>query len=92
MLILMRCDGTNSRIILLYYYEITSLPLICCNIKGSLRTQKKGLKPYALGQKHIHSLLPLHLHPLLHLLLYLHKSLLIPLLMSFDHTKYFVLT
>jgi hypothetical protein len=55
MLILMRCDGMNNRIILFYYYEIISLSIICRmkqvkmnNIKESLSTQKKGLKPYAL--------------------------------------------
>ena len=96
----MRCDDVNNRIILFYHYEITSLPLThpmkqvkTCNIKGSLSTQKKGLKPYALRHKHIPSLIPLHLHLLLHLfLLYLYKSSLIPSLMSFYHTKYFVLT
>jgi len=90
----------NSRIILFYYYEITSLSLICRmkkvkinNIKESLSTQKKGLKPYALRHKHILSLLSLHIHPLLHLfLLYLHKSSLKPSLMSFYHTKYLILT
>jgi hypothetical protein len=29
-LILIRCDDMNNRIILFYYYEITSLPLQCC--------------------------------------------------------------
>ena len=43
MLILIRCDGTSSRIILFYYYKITSLSLLRCikqvkssNIKGSM--------------------------------------------------------
>jgi hypothetical protein len=42
-LILIRCDGTSSRIILFYYYKITSLSLLRCikqvksgNIKGSM--------------------------------------------------------
>jgi hypothetical protein len=48
MLILMRYDGMNNRIILFYYYEIISLSIICRmkqvkmnNIKESLSTQKK---------------------------------------------------
>ena len=59
MLILIRCDGTSSRIILFYYYEITSLPLLRCikqvksgNIKKSVSRQEKGLKPYTLRHKH----------------------------------------
>ena len=97
----MRCDGINSIIILFYHYEITFLPLTyrmkqvkTWSIKGSLSTQKRGSKPYALRHKHIYSLLPLHLHLLLLLLLlfYLHKSSLIPSLMSFYHTKYLILT
>jgi hypothetical protein len=96
MLILMRYDGINNRIILFYHYKITSLLLThsmkqvkTCNIKGSLSTQKKGSKPYALRHKHIPSLFPLHLHLLL---LNLHKSSLIPSLMSFYHTKYLIPT
>ena len=96
----MRCDDVNNRIILFYHYEISSQPLThrmkqvkTCNIKGSLSTQKKGSKPYALRHKHIPSLIPLHLHLLLLLLiLYLYKSSLIPSLMSFYHIKYLVLT
>ena len=44
---LIRCDDTSSRIILFYYYEITSLPLLHCikqlkpdNIKGEWDIQK----------------------------------------------------
>jgi hypothetical protein len=52
MFILIRCDGMSSRIILFYYYKITSLSLLRCikqvksgNIKGSMnRQEKKGEK------------------------------------------------
>jgi hypothetical protein len=47
MLILSRCDSTNNRIILLYYYEITYLLLLRCmkqvklgNIKDKWNIQK----------------------------------------------------
>jgi hypothetical protein len=88
MLVLIRYDGTNSRIILFYYYEMTSLPLTC-HMK-QLKTSNIEEKPYAFRQKQIPSLLPLHLQLLLLLLLllYLYKSS----LMSFYHTKYLVLT
>jgi hypothetical protein len=59
MFILIRCNGTSSRIILFYYYEIIYLPLLRCikqvkqgNIKESVSRQEKGLKPYTLRHKH----------------------------------------
>ena len=73
MLILIRCDDTSSGIIIFYYYEVTSLPLIRCmkqvkpdNIKESTSIQEKGLKPYTLKHKHIFSSSTwiLHLLPL----------------------------
>jgi len=86
MLILIRCDGMNSRIILFYYYKITSLPLTC-HMK-QLKTSNIEAKPCALRQKHIPSLFPLHLHLFL---VYVYKSSLIPSLISFYHTKYLAL-
>jgi len=95
MLILIRCDDINNKIILFYHYKITSLSLTyrimavkTGDIKESLSTQKKGSKPYAFRHKHIPSLLPLHPY----LFLYLYKSPLIPSLMSFYHIKHLVLT
>ena len=67
-------------------------PVKTSNIKEAWAHIKGVRKPYAFRHKHIYSLLPLHLHILLHLLFYLYKSLLIPSLMSFYHTKYLVLT
>jgi len=67
MLILIRYDGMNSRIILFYYYKITFLSPIFCikqvksgNIKGSTnRQEKKGEKNLILWDKtHSRLLLP----------------------------------
>ena len=48
MLILIRRDGLSSKIILFYYYKITSISLLCCikqvksgNTKGSMNIQEK---------------------------------------------------
>ena len=94
MLILIRCDGTSSRIILFYYYKIISLPLLrCmkqvkpCNIKGSTSIQEKGSKPYTMKHKHITSSSTWILHLLSLSLLYFHKSSLIYLLMLFCYIK-----
>ena len=64
MLILIRCDGTSSRIILKYYYKITSLFLLhyinqvkSGNTEGSMNRQEKwGEKNLILWDK-THSLL-----------------------------------
>jgi hypothetical protein len=87
-LALIRCDGTISKIILSYWYKITSIPLLCCmkqvksgNIKESINIQEGVRKPYTLRQNTFSasSFLILHLPSSL---LYLHKNSLILPLMS----------
>jgi hypothetical protein len=99
-LILIRCDGTSSRKILFYYYEITSLPLLHCikqlkpdNIKGEWDIHK-GVRDLILWDKNTlstsSSFLILYLLP--SPILYFHKSSLILPLMSFFTQIFLVLT
>jgi hypothetical protein len=62
MLILIRCDSTSNKILLFYYCEITSLPLLCYMkqakpdiIKRRVEYIKRGSEPYTQKQK-THSL------------------------------------